>query len=106
MRDCREELLNRLTLAGWLLLIVDAGAVALVAPILLARLFPGAFALIASSGRLMALICTAFVGVMFFLCKVLLERLGIVVVRGKKVVEACTEPGNEAGHEVECSPPV
>jgi hypothetical protein len=105
MSDCREELLNRLTLAGWLLLIVDAFGVAILAPLVLARLFPDLFALAASSRRLMGVIWVVTVGAFFALGKVLLERCGIVVLRGKKGVNRLADARQTAGHEAQSSPP-
>lgn len=104
MSDCREELLNRLTWVGWLLLIVDAFGVAILAPLVLARQFPDLFTLAASSRRLMGLIWVAAVGAFFALGKVLLERCGIVVLRGKKDVNQPAEVCRQAGHEVGTSP--
>jgi hypothetical protein len=85
MCDGREELLKRVTLAGWLLIVVDGAAMAFLVPLALARGFPEAFAAIASSGRLFALIATTCGLVVFFAGKCLLEMLGVPVVRPKDV---------------------
>jgi len=82
MKESTETLLDRLTLAGWLLLVVHMGIFALLAPVLLFYLWPG---LLQVGGRVTgySLVGTALVtgGACFFAMKWLLEKCGITILR-------------------------
>jgi hypothetical protein len=82
MKDSTESLLERLTLAGWLLLIVHMGIFALLAPILLFYLCPTLLQIGGrATGYSLAVIAMFTGGLSFLGAKWLFERLGVTILR-------------------------
>ena len=82
MRDGREELLDRLTLVGWLLIILNGAAFCVLAPLFLFYVWPD---LLQAGGRATryAMVATFMAGGLpsFLLCKWLVEKCGVTVLK-------------------------
>jgi hypothetical protein len=72
-----EEQLNRLTLTGWLLIVVHAAVFAVVGPMLAVNFLPPALI----TRRTLVITIMASGGGCFLLCKSLLEKWGVTVIR-------------------------
>jgi hypothetical protein len=77
-----EDQLDRLTLTGWALIVVHAAVFAVVGPLLVVNFLPAA--LIAGAGMSRRTMTAAIMisgGASFLLCKWLLQKCGITVIR-------------------------
>jgi hypothetical protein len=84
MSETREDMLNRLTLAGWLVMVAHMTILSVLAPLVLVNVWPS---LMQAGGRpagyVMAGTFLVLGGVSFFACKWLLGKCGVVLVRPK-----------------------
>ena len=82
MNDTTEEQLNRLTVAGWLLIAVHCAVFAVLGPMVLFVFCP---AVLEVGGRTTRYAMTATVMILgfasFFSCKWTLEKLGVTILR-------------------------
>jgi hypothetical protein len=84
MSNSREAFQNRLTLAGWLLLIAAGGVAAVLASYLVVWLFPAVFTSPLKARYVMGGTWIALVASLFFPCKWVSERFGITILQHQK----------------------
>ncbi len=95
MRDGREELLERLTLVGWLIVILNGAAFCVLAPLFLFAVWPEVLRVGGQTTRYVMVAAFMAGGLpSFLLCKWLLEKCGVTVLRPPAPVPCSPEPSD------------